>query len=53
LTNFRPTEAAKNRNLLTDPSAPDEGKSSFARYFRTGEAFIFNRTSIGGADAGI
>ena len=48
--NFRPTDAANARSLLTDPNAADEGWSSFARYFKTGEAFIFSLANIGGVE---
>ena len=39
--------------MLTEPSAAGVGGSSFARYFKTGLAFIFNLVSIGGAEAGM
>jgi hypothetical protein len=45
-TNFLPTDAANARSILIAPSTWGECRSSFARYFKTGEAFIFNLTSI-------
>jgi len=43
----------KETNRLTGPSAVGDRWVPFARYLKTGEAFIFSLASIGGAEAGM
>ena len=53
LDKFSADGCSKGPQHTNGPECTGEGRSSFARYFKTGEAFIFSLTSIGGAEAGI